>query len=111
MSDRIMRGAAGATLATIAASLIGAAVLTFCAPQPAYAGYLEAKSCPKVAMAVAAVLNDEVSVEEAETIIAELTADEEELAKQASIMAYQLGMPLEKAVPLVYQHCMKEATL
>ena len=62
-------------------------------------------------MAVAAVLDDEVSLEETEAIIDGLTSTEAELVESASMLALQLGVPLERAVPLVYQHCMKEATL
>jgi hypothetical protein len=62
-------------------------------------------------MTVAAVLDDEVSPEETQAIIDGLSSTEAELVKSASMLALQLGVPLERAVPLVYQHCMKEATL
>ena len=62
-------------------------------------------------MAVAAVLDDEVSLEETEAIIDGLTSTEAELAERAAMLARLHDVPLERAVPLVYQQCMKEATL
>lgn len=60
---------------------------------------------------MAAVLDDEVSVEDADKITSHLTPDEKELVVRAVSLALRFGTPLPQAVVATYEHCMKEAEL
>lgn len=94
------------TAATIIAALIGAAALTFCTPAPA----AERDDCVSLTYAFAVVVDPDVSVDDASEVVEQLP---ERLLPQLEryVMAYlQVSppVPLDRAVPIVYEHCTKQ---
>lgn len=94
------------TAATLIAALIGTAALTFCTPAPA----AERDDCVSLTYAFAVVVDPDVSVDDASEVVKQLP---ERLLPQLEryVMAYlQVSppVPLERAVPIVYEHCTKK---
>lgn len=111
MHNSILPNAARSYLAVLTASIGATIVLTFCAPQPAHAGYLEYSSCDKVVRAAKAVLDDAVTLAESDAIISELSSTEDSLLFDIVTTAHRFGISMPNALAVARAYCLHKATL
>jgi hypothetical protein len=111
MHNSILPNATRSYLAVLATSIGATIVLTFCAPQPAHAGYLEHSSCDKVVRAVSAVLDDTVSIKDSNDIASTLNSNEDDLVVSITTNALRFGIPLPSALAVARAYCLHKATL
>lgn len=103
------------TAGTLIASVIGAALLTFCTPAPAEVTTSQdlVTRCVNTTTAFIAAVDDDTSEAAAQALFDKLANEDKRWLIERAFPAYELTgkPPLEGVVPIIYEHCMKRGSV